>query len=186
LVASWIAIVCQAIFIFTRQNDYPPRYFLAMLAPIVIAIVLAVDEFKLSHRRAYSLTMLAIAILLIVNITTILSFQRNRTYQFYGAATSIANIVKGDPGHNRLILGVSGSQLSLMTGLPSINDAYGTQDLGSKLLAYRPGWYLVWHEIPPNEPALSPFQFKKVATYTVFDDDDRNPLILYRMEQRSR
>jgi hypothetical protein len=73
-----------------------------------------------------------------------------------------------------------------MTGLPSINDAYGTQDLGSKLLAYRPGWYLVWHEIPPNEPALSPFQFKKVATYTVFDDDDRNPLILYRMEQRSR
>jgi hypothetical protein len=49
LVASWIAIVCQAIFIFTRQNDYPPRYFLAMLAPIVIAIVLAVDEFKLSH-----------------------------------------------------------------------------------------------------------------------------------------
>jgi 4-amino-4-deoxy-L-arabinose transferase-like glycosyltransferase len=182
--ASWIAIAYQAIFIFTRQSDYPPRYFLVMLAPIAIAVALAVDEMRQRHRMAYLLTTLAIAISLIVNMATIFSFLKNRTYMFYNAATSIANIVRADPGHNHLILGVSGSQLSLMTGLPSINDAYGTQDLGQKLLTYRPGWYLVWHEIPPDEPALSSFQFEKVATYTVFDDDDRNPLVLYRMEQR--
>jgi Dolichyl-phosphate-mannose-protein mannosyltransferase len=180
--ASWIAFGCQAIFIFSRQDDYPPRYFLVMLVPIIMALVLAVEEIRLHNKKLRLLAMTAILVSLTINIVEILSFLHHRTFQFYDAATSIAGIVRADTNKSPLILGVSGSQVSLMTGLPSINDAYGTQDLNQKLLRYRPGWYLVWNGIGHEDKiTLSPFQIERVAAYPVFDNVNRNELILYRI-----
>jgi hypothetical protein len=72
-----------------------------------------------------------------------------------------------------------------MTGIPSINDSFGTQDLAQKVMRYQPGWYLAWNSIAEeNRVALSPFQLEEVASYPVFDDDERNKLILYKMVRR--
>jgi hypothetical protein len=69
-----------------------------------------------------------------------------------------------------------------MTGIPSINDAYGTEDMPKKLASYQPGWYLAWNSIAEeNHDLLSPYAMQEAARYRVFDDDDRNELILYRM-----
>ena len=74
-----------------------------------------------------------------------------------------------------------------MTGLPSINDTYGLQSLDWKVSHYDPGWYLGWNGIGPLElKALSNYQIEEVAGYPVFDDDERNILILYRLKRRSR
>src|SRR6202167_1441287 len=42
--ASWVAIAAQAVFIFSRQDDYAPRYFLVMLTPLVWIVVLTFGE----------------------------------------------------------------------------------------------------------------------------------------------
>jgi 4-amino-4-deoxy-L-arabinose transferase-like glycosyltransferase len=182
--ACWIAFVCQAIFIFTRQEDYAPRYFLAMLVPLTLVVVLTIDEAKPWGQRAFLLAPFAIA--LVLNGVQTGLFLHRRTYQFYDAAQSIAAIVNADPGGNRLLLGVSGSQISLMTGLPAISDVYGTQDLGEKMRVYRPGWFLAWNGIGPGiPPAFLGFRLERIATYPVFDDDERNRLVLYRMVQRA-
>jgi hypothetical protein len=181
--ASWITLATQAAFIFSRQDDYAPRYFLWMLIPLVLIVVLAFGDFALGKRTsAVFLSVMAISVA--ANAAMIVSFVTHRQYQFYDAASSIRRIIQSDSGQNHLILGVSGSQISLMTGIPSISDAYGTEDMAQKILQYRPGWCLVWNNAI-NQDVVSLFQLEKVANYPAFDDDDRNMLILYKMKPRA-
>jgi hypothetical protein len=112
----------------------------------------------------------------------VLGFLSHRQYQFYDAAKSIQAIVDADPSTHRLLLGASGDQLSLMMAVPSINDGYSSEDLGRKALFYRPGWYIGWNDLDQDIlGSLSAFRLDKVATFRVFDNDQRNLLTLYRM-----
>ncbi|MGD0832009.1 MAG: glycosyltransferase family 39 protein [Terracidiphilus sp.] len=184
--AAWLAFAAQASFIFSRQDDYAPRYFLVMLIPLVLIAVLAFDEVAPHSKKAAAALLLAFAVSLAADAAMIVHFLTHRQYEFQNAASSIRQIVTGDHARNPLILGISGSQISLMTGIPSINDGYSSQDRAQKIALYRPGWYLVWQTIAPeNSTLLSPFQLEKVASYTVFDNEDRNKLILYKMAPRA-
>jgi len=120
-----------------------------------------------------------------MNVVMIAMFVRHRQTEFFDAAQSMRAIVERGPAHNKLMLGVSAAQISLMTGIPSINDAYGSQELGAKVARYQPGWYQVWVGIDPDvQAALSGFRIEEVARYNVFNDPDRSGLILYRLMPR--
>jgi hypothetical protein len=180
--ASCLAFAGQAAYIFHRQGSYAPRYFLPMLVPVVIVIVLAADEARL-HSRAIGRVLITLAgAAAVFNVAETLSFLHHRTYQLRDAGISIARLVRADPRHSTLLLGISASEISLLTALPSINDAYGTESLDQKVLRYKPGWYLAWNGIGPEERALlAPNGMEKVASFPAFDDDERNLLILYRL-----
>ena len=180
--ASWIAFACDVVYIFRRQDDYAPRYFLAMLVPLILVLVLALQELKIRSRSLASLLAAALALAVVLDTARVLGFLSHRQYQFYNAAESIKAIVNTDPNAPRLLLGSSGDQLSLMTGVPSINDGYSSEDLAQKLSHSRPGWYVGWNELDQDiVGSLSAFHLDKVATYRVFDHDERDLLTLYRM-----
>jgi hypothetical protein len=184
--ASWIALAAQAGFIFLRQDDYAPRYFLVMLAPLVLVVVLTLGELAIRNGKTEAILLFAVVVSAAANVAMIFQFLAHRQYQFFEAATSIRDIVRSNPGQNPLILGVSGSQMSLMTGIPSINDVFGTQDMAQKVMAYQPGWYLAWNGIDEkSHMLLSRYWLEEVASYPVFDDEERNELILYRMVRRA-
>ena len=100
------------------------------------------------------------------------------------AAARIRQIVSADRTHNPLILSISGSDLSLMTGLPSICDDFGTMDLAVRVQAYHPGWYVTWNQVDDDKmDALAPmYHLQRVAAFPAFDDPERNLLILYRLD----
>ena len=51
-----------------------------------------------------------------------------------------------------------------------------------KCLAIQPGWYVGWNELDQDIlESLSAFRLDKVATFRVFDHDERDLLTLYRM-----
>jgi 4-amino-4-deoxy-L-arabinose transferase-like glycosyltransferase len=177
--ASCIAIAGQAIYILRRQDDYAPRYFLALLTPIILIVVLALPQ--LSGRKRLALAAILVAAV-VLNTVQVLGFLVRRQYQLEGAAHSIKAVVDNDPHIHRLLLGSSAAQLSLMTGIPSINDEYSSQDLTQKAARYQPGWYVGWNDLDDDIVAsLSAYRLDPVATYHVFDRDDRNTLTLYRM-----
>jgi len=181
--AACLAFAGQLAFIWRTQGNYAPRYFFVILLAVAIVLALAVEELRLRAPQWVLPCVLApIAVACVVDVATIASFARHRTFQYFDAATSIARIVRSEPHHSPLILGVSGSDLSLITGLPSINDVFGTRPLDQKVLLYRPGWYVAWNGIaPPEQAALSHFRIEPVAEYPAFDDDERNRLILFRL-----
>ena len=131
--ASWIAFAGNAVYILRRQDDYAPRYFLAMLVPLILVLVLALQELKIRNRGLASLLAATLALALVLDTAQVLGFLSHRQYQFYNAAQSIRAIVNADPRAHRLLLGSSGDQLSLMTGIPSINDGYSSEDLAQKV-----------------------------------------------------
>jgi hypothetical protein len=180
--ASWIAFAGNAVFILRRQSDYAPRYFLVMLVPLILALVLTLQELRIRSRTLASLLAITLAVAVVLDVVQILRFQRHRQYQFYDATKAIQATVDAGPSTQRLLLGTSASQLALMIGIPSINDEYSSQDLRQKVLAYKPGWYVGWNELDDDiVDSLSDFRLDEVANFAVFDRADRNRLKLYRM-----
>jgi hypothetical protein len=116
-----------------------------------------------------------------------IDFLRNPTYDFEAAAKSIQQIVLSDPTHPHLLLSISGSDLTLMTGLPSIDDDFGTDDLDVRIKKYRPGWYVAWNDIEDDKAdAITPlYNIERIAAFPAMDDADRNLLILYRLDPKT-
>jgi hypothetical protein len=180
--ACWMAFAGNAIYILRRQDDYAPRYFLVMLVPLIIALVVTLQELKIRNLNLASLLAAALGVAVVFDTVQVFGFLLHRQYQFYDAAKSIQAIVDADPTSNRLLLGSSGDQLALMIGVPSINDGYSSQDLDQKVLVYRPGWYVGWNDLDQDIlTSLSAFRLDEVANFLVFDREDRDRLKLYRM-----
>jgi 4-amino-4-deoxy-L-arabinose transferase-like glycosyltransferase len=184
--ASWIAIATQAAYIVRRQDDYAPRYFLGILAPLVLVTAITFSELALRHKRLAWVMLAAVGAVAAADSAMVIQFITHPTYRFLNAAQSIRATIMSHPEQNQWIFGVSGSQISLMTGLPSINDAYGSDDMAVKVARYKPGWYAVWNTVADeNRDLLAPYRLTEAGRWRVFDDDDRNTLILYRMDRQA-
>ena len=180
--ASWIAFAGNAVYILRRQDDYSPRYFLVMLVPLILVLVLSLQELEIRHRGLATLLAATLAVAVILDTGQVFRFLAHRQYQFYEAAKSIQATINGDSGTHRLLLGTSADQLSLMTGVPAINDAYSSQDLTEKLSHYPAGWYVSWNDLDQDIlESLTEYRLDQAASYPVFDHEDRNRLKLYRM-----
>ena len=179
---SWIAFAGNALYILRRQDDYAPRYFLVMLVPLILVLVLTLQELESRHRGLATFLAATLTIAVILNTERIFSFLAHRQYQFYGAAKSIQATVNAEPGANRLLLGTSADQLSLMIGISAINDGYSSEDLTEKVSRYQPGWYVGWNDLDQDIlESLTDYRLDQVASYPVFDHGERNRLKLYRM-----
>jgi hypothetical protein len=153
-----------------------------MLVPLILVLVLTLQELEIRHRGVAMLLAATLTVVVFLNTEQIISFLAHRQYQFLGAAKSIQATVNADHGANRLLLGTSADQLSLMTGIPAINDAYSSEDLTEKTLRYQPGWYVSWNDLDQDIlESLTDYRLDEVANYPVFDHEDRNRLKLYRM-----
>ena len=182
------------------HNNIQPRYYLVPAVPLTLLVAVVFEPawrmfrpaFHPTHSRpAYPVVALAatfaLAAVLFFDARKTLGFVRNPEYTLVDAATNIANIVRQDPTHSRLVLSISGSDLSLMTGIPSIDDDFGTLELADRVKKYRPGWYAAWNEIDDDKmDALSTlFHPVRVASFPAMDDPDRNLLILYRLDDKN-
>jgi hypothetical protein len=190
--SSWIALAAQAVFIFSRQDDFAPRYFLVMLPPLVFDAVLTLAELLTEPQprpfaRAGSIAMLAaMGAALILNVAMIGHILTHRDYDYRDAAVSIRQIVRSHPEQKALLLGVSADQMALMTGIPAINDGFGTEEMSVKVERYHPGWYLAWNDLTPEDQEyLKTYRLEKMESYEVFDDETRTTLTLYSLVKQS-
>ena len=91
--ACWIALLGDATYILRRQDDYAPRYFLAMLVPCVIVLVVALQELTIRNRNLASVVAAALGLAVVLDTVQVSGFLAHRQYQFYAAAKSIRAIV---------------------------------------------------------------------------------------------
>ena len=77
------------------------------------------------------------------------------------------DIVMADSTHPHLVLSISGSDITLMTGVPSIDDDFGTMELAERVRTYRPGWYAAWNELDDDKmDALTPlYHIERVRAF---------------------
>jgi hypothetical protein len=178
------------------HNNLQPRYYLVIAIPLTLLVpvvfstlwssgprIRTASETRL-HRLAITSIASVLSVLTLTDARQTLHYIRTPDYSFTAAAAQIHRIISADPSHNPLILSISGSQLSLMTGLPSICDDFGTMDLPVRVKAYHPGWYVTWNQVDDDKmDALTPlYHLQRIAAFPAMDDPERNLLILYRLD----
>jgi hypothetical protein len=175
------------------HNNLQPRYYLVIAIPLTLLVPVVFETLwarigapaTAPLRRMTVATIAAVlAVLAVTDARQTLHFVRTPDYTFTSAAAQIHRIIAADHTHNPLVLSISGSNLSLMTGLPSICDDFGTMDLAVRVRAYRPGWYVAWNHVEDDKmEALAPlYHLRRVAAFPAMDDPERNLLILYRLD----
>jgi 4-amino-4-deoxy-L-arabinose transferase-like glycosyltransferase len=204
VVALLLWVLGYAAFLAYHDN-LQPRYYLVLAVPLTMLAAIGFDATRAVAMGASSrlrgvgtgarLLRLAAAIgggaLVFAGVNgarQTIYYVAHPEYTFLSAANRVHDEVereaRGVAGHSPLLLSISGSDISLMTGLSSICDDFGTMTLSDRLAVYKPGWFASWNYVEDDKmEALAPmYHVVRVASFPAFDDPDRNLLILYRLD----
>ncbi len=185
--ASLLSAVGYILFIGWHNNPQP-RYYMVLAYPVVFVAMLGVQSLLLLQGAGRILAGAAVAMLAIIfarDVKNSIWYARHPQYTMLQAATGLTAYIDAHPdGAKRLLLSISGDEITLFTHLPAICDDFGTGGLDERILRYRPGWYAQWNELDPGtleDIHSAGYNLLAVAHWHAFDDEDRDDLILYRM-----
>jgi hypothetical protein len=87
------------------------------------------------------------------------------------------------PNGKRLLVSISGDEITLLTHVPRLCDDFSQPDLESKLARYQPGWYATWNDLNPEtlDDLHTMDSVEQVASFEAFDDPDRDLLVLFKL-----
>jgi 4-amino-4-deoxy-L-arabinose transferase-like glycosyltransferase len=181
--ASLLAIAGYVFFI-GYHNNMQPRYYQVIAFPLVFIVCLGTSALWRRRRWMGFAALAVVFVSLALNLRMMAGFVRHPEYTFVNAANDVTRYIDQHSNGNRLLLSISGADITLITHLPSICDDFGTYDLPFRIHKYRPGWYAAWNEIDPGTLAdiSTQYSLKEVAHFHALDDPDRDDLILYKLE----
>jgi hypothetical protein len=175
----------------TYQNHPQPRYF-AVVAVFCFSIVAMAMQAMMAGKGllrwlglgAAAVTAWAVA----VNGAQTASFAMHPEYTFVTAARELTAYIDKHPNGNRLLVSISGDEITLITHIHTLCDDFSMHtpafpDLGTKLAIYKPGWWATWNDIDPGtlEDLHTHFSLEQVAEFQAFDDPERNVLVLFKL-----
>jgi 4-amino-4-deoxy-L-arabinose transferase-like glycosyltransferase len=168
------------------HTNFQPRYYLVIAMPMAMAIVLGaggIEERRLVWAKTLMRSALVFASAMMAVATW--SYGTHPQYSFLDTAQSIAAVVRAD-GSAKPLLSDSGDDITLMTGIPAVTEAYSVHGLDALLKRYQPGWYAAWPgwEDPAIKAVGERYKLDEVARYRVFDDPKRQALVLYKLTAR--
>jgi hypothetical protein len=193
--ASVLAVSGYVLFM-TYQNHPQPRYFVVValfsffiLAMGAEALLTGLQPLALSlERNAWKLIPGAAivgtcAMVAAFNGVWVLEYFMHPEYTFVNAARNLARYIDQHPNGNRMLVSVSGDEISMMTRIPALCDDFGTQDLAEKLAAYQPGWWATWNDIDPGtlEDLHIHYSLEQVASFRALDHPERDQLVLFKL-----
>jgi hypothetical protein len=171
-------------FFIAWHANLQPRYYLIPLAPMVMLLSLALQQAVRSRKR-----LVTAVLVVILTVGTVrgarLTFRwmRHPEFTYLTAARALGRTMDDAPGNNKLLMSISGDQLTLMAGVKSICDDFGTDELEARIARYDPGWYAAWDDIDPETLASLQlfYRLEWVASWPAMDDPDRRVLNLWRL-----
>ncbi len=174
----------------TYQHHTEPRYFAVVAYFSFFVVALAAEALlgeagPLRWPAAQICCTAAMALVVAGNAAATLSYVLHPEYTFVDAARRLTRYIDAHPNGNRILVSISGDQITLATHLPSLCDDFGTNGLVGKLEAYRPGWYAAWNYILPGnlEDLHVHYSLEQVASFRAFDDPNRNVLVLFKLRR---
>jgi Dolichyl-phosphate-mannose-protein mannosyltransferase len=175
----------------TYQNHPQPRYF-ALVAVFCFVIIAMATEAMVAMAGAMRLlgwgSLAVTAMAIVLNAVQTASYAAHPEYTFVNAARQLTAYIDQHPNGNRLLVSISGDEISLVTHIETLCDDFGTlspafPDLPTKMAVYKPGWWATWNDIDLGtlEDIHIHYSLEQVATFKAFDDPERNTLVLFKL-----
>ncbi|HEY3706939.1 MAG TPA: phospholipid carrier-dependent glycosyltransferase [Terracidiphilus sp.] len=193
--SSVLALAGYILFM-TYQNHPQPRYYvvvalfsffvLAMGAEVLLKGLWAGMP-RTPVARARALAGCAVvgvsAATALFNAVVTLGYVTHPEYTWVDAARSLTGYIDAHPNGNRVLISISGDEITMITHLPSLCDDFGTEPLADKLGRYQPGWWATWNDIDPGtlEDLHTHYSLEQVATFDALDHPDRDQLVLFKL-----
>ncbi len=188
--SSIVAAIGYILFM-TYQNHPQPRYYAVVAIFCLFVVAMGIETLvaqggmaRLTGRVGIAFAALAV----VVNGVMTIGYGMHPEYTFVNAAHQLTRYIDQHPNGNRLLVSISGDQISLVSHIPALCDDFGTPtraypDLATKLALYQPGWWATWNDIDPGtlEDIHTHFSLEQVATFRAFDDPERNTLVLFKL-----
>lgn len=175
----------------TYQNHPQPRYYAVVAVFCFLLVAMGVGKLQAQTGLPRLLGHGAIAITAIaatVNAIWTLNYATHPEYTFVTAARRLTDYIDQHPNGNRLLVSISGDEITLITHLQSLCDDFSMRtpqfpDLGTKLSIYKAGWWATWNDIDPGtlEDIHTHYSLEQAASFRAFDDPDRNVLVLFKL-----
>jgi 4-amino-4-deoxy-L-arabinose transferase-like glycosyltransferase len=190
--ASALALAGYILFM-TYQNHPQPRYYVVVAlfsffvlvtgAEALLAAGRSASGFRAWARFAGIAVLGATAIGAVFNVAWTLQYVAHPEYTFVNAARNLTRYIDQHPNGNRLLVSISGDEISMITHLPSLCDDFGNQELADKLAVYKPGWWATWNDIDPGtlEDLHIHYSLEQVAVFRALDHSERNQLVLFKL-----
>ena len=127
--------------------------------------------------------LVAALVAVVVNGAWTFEYAAHPEYTLLDAARQLTRYIDQHPNGNRMLVSISGDEITLMTHLPTLCDDFGMQDLPTKLATYEPGWWATWNDIDPGtlEDLHVHHSLEQVASFHAMDDPERNVLVLFKL-----
>ncbi len=172
---------------FTGWHNSPqPRYYMVLIYPVVFVTILALAQLRTRSRLLAGVGGGILVLLFAQGVWESIYFARHPQYTLLEAARGLTGYIDAHPSDGRrMLLSISGDEITLMTHLPAICDDFGTDDLPDRIARYRPGWYAQWNELDPGtleDIHAAGYDLRAVAHWHALDDEDRDDLVLYHMD----
>jgi hypothetical protein len=179
-------VVAGYVFFMTIQDHPQPRYFAQPASFCFFAVALGVGV--LLQQPGLVRWMGAAVLVLVLGAAGVhgaqtVSYTMHPEYTFVTAAAELTRYIDAHPNGKRLMVSISGDEITLMTHIQTLCDDFGTEDLTPKLAQYEPGWYASWNDLDPGTllDLHMNYSLEQVATFRAFDDPDRNLLVLFKL-----
>ena len=175
----------------TYQNHPQPRYFALVAVFCFVIVAMCTAELvaqsgivRLLGGGAIAVTAIAVT----ANGVQTASFAAHPEYTFVTAARQLTAYMEQHPNGNRLLVSISGDEISLISHVQTLCDDFSMRtaafpDVGTKLAIYKPGWWATWNDIDPGtlEDIHTHYSLEQVASFKAFDDPERNVLVLFKL-----
>lgn len=186
--------------LFMTLQDHPqPRYFavvaffcfimVARGAEAMVSLSVAEPFRNLPEAHVVGWGVIVLAVLAAgMNGVRIAEYAAHPQYTFVTAADELVHYMDAHPNGNRLLLSISGDEISLVSHVPALCDDFvapsgSIVDLPTKIAAYKPGWYASWNDLDPGtlQDLHVHYSLEQVASFAAFDDPERNKLVLFKL-----
>jgi 4-amino-4-deoxy-L-arabinose transferase-like glycosyltransferase len=183
--------VAGYILFMTVQNHPQPRYFAVVAFFSFFVLAMGIETLldlgtpappRLARIAGYAvvaLTLVAVGL----NAAQTERFAAHPEYTLVNAVNQLTQYIDTHPNGKRMLVSISGDEITLVSQLPAMCDDFGTQHLDARLSAYQPGWYATWNDIDPGilESIHESYSMEQVATFPALDDPQRNLLVLFKL-----
>jgi len=194
-----ILAVFGYIFFMTIQNHPQPRYFavvaffcfilVARGAEAMVSLAAAEPFRNLPEAHVAGWVVIALAcVATAMNCQRTVNYAAHPQYTFVNAAEQLTHYMDTHPNGKRLLVSISGDEISLVSHVPALCDDFATPtaaipDLPAKLAVYQPGWYAAWNDLDPGtlQDLHRHYSLEQVAMFRAFDDEERNTLVLFKL-----